>query len=212
MTDSPAISQIPEMKTLPCPICGHSPSVYSGKHGGWLTNNPEVWVASCEVSGDHAFATQGATKSEAVEKWNRRSPSSAQEATPHRCPVCEGLGAVQFNPLMPTSANQASVGPWPCPTCGGTRVIWSSGGPRCECGGVYGSSLLLDHANGCEHELGRSTPSLSRGEAEPTTDTQRLDFLEANEGWNIDTMDHPTLRAAIDAAIRSGSQEGAEAP
>lgn len=40
-----------------------------------------------------------------------------------RCPICEGRGAVAFNPAMPTSSTDCSAGPWTCPTCNGLRVI-----------------------------------------------------------------------------------------
>ena len=43
---------------------------------------------------------------------------------PHRCPVCDGRGQVQFNPAMPFT-DGTSAGPWPCKPCNGTGIVWT---------------------------------------------------------------------------------------
>lgn len=46
-----------------------------------------------------------------------------------RCPICEGAGVVQNPPGVPAhqSFHSTSLGPWPCPTCEGRRIIPAPG-------------------------------------------------------------------------------------
>ncbi len=59
----------------------------------------------------------------------RRSPPGEERPATfvqgewQRCPTCDALGVVQFNPLLPTSTIDASTGPYTCPTCKGLRLI-----------------------------------------------------------------------------------------
>jgi len=47
---------------------------------------------------------------------------------PHRCPVCEGRGMVQWDPDLPFG-DSANAGPWPCRACSGTGIVWGSPRP-----------------------------------------------------------------------------------
>lgn len=46
--------------------------------------------------------------------------------TPHKCPKCNGLGWLRYDPRIPTAQEHTSAGPWMCPPCGGTGILWSS--------------------------------------------------------------------------------------
>ena len=43
---------------------------------------------------------------------------------PYKCPKCDGLGQLLFNPQMPYSST-TSTGPWQCDACLGTGIIYS---------------------------------------------------------------------------------------
>lgn len=115
MTDSP---QQP-LPPLPCPFCSAMASVLVLGHRSYRV------CCDDDAVGCGAAGSLKTTEREAIEWWNRRSLSSVSPRTPSKCPVCEGLGVVTFNPALPTSTSQTSGGPWTCPTCSGKRVIWS---------------------------------------------------------------------------------------
>lgn len=46
---------------------------------------------------------------------------------PHRCPVCEGRGKLQYDPVNPfveVASSAAGVPMWECRPCGGTGIVW----------------------------------------------------------------------------------------
>jgi len=47
-------------------------------------------------------------------------------ATPHKCPVCEGCGKVQWPPGYTGSPFFAAMRTdgYTCPTCNGTGIVW----------------------------------------------------------------------------------------
>ena len=45
-------------------------------------------------------------------------------STPHQCPKCGGLGWLQYDPNSPFGSSTVT-GPWMCPPCGTTGIIWS---------------------------------------------------------------------------------------
>ena len=47
-------------------------------------------------------------------------------STPIMCPICVGRGVVAYPPNTPYGQgwSSSSCGPWPCPQCNGSRVLW----------------------------------------------------------------------------------------
>jgi hypothetical protein len=54
------------------------------------------------------------------------SSAPQQVRTPHRCPVCNGVGRVKFDPLDPFNESSTTAPTsWQCHGCGGAGVVWS---------------------------------------------------------------------------------------
>ena len=53
-----------------------------------------------------------------------------KQATPFKCPVCNGKQMVSFPPNIAGDApglySGTSLGPYPCRVCDGTGIVWSS--------------------------------------------------------------------------------------
>ena len=45
---------------------------------------------------------------------------------PHKCPKCDGYGQLLYDPNNPFGQGTTVAGPWFCPACTGTGVIWST--------------------------------------------------------------------------------------
>jgi hypothetical protein len=71
-----------------------------------------------ELAAEYANATADARL-----RWRMATAAEAAARAFERCPICNGLGVVPFDPATPTSTTTASTGPWTCPTCSGVRVI-----------------------------------------------------------------------------------------
>jgi len=54
------------------------------------------------------------------------APAPPPERTPHRCPICGGLGRVQYNPQDPFPFGASVTAPtsWACHGCGGSGIVW----------------------------------------------------------------------------------------
>ena len=45
---------------------------------------------------------------------------------PYLCPKCNGFGQLLYDPNMPFAAGNTNAGPWPCPVCLSTGIIWDT--------------------------------------------------------------------------------------
>lgn len=61
---------------------------------------------------------------ESQQRRQRFADSLEANLVPHRCPICDGRGQVQFNPAMPFG-DGASCGPWPCKPCNASGIVWN---------------------------------------------------------------------------------------
>jgi len=53
--------------------------------------------------------------------------SNTYNGTPVKCPKCDGMGQLLYDPQNPYASWVGSVtGPWSCPPCGGTGIMWAS--------------------------------------------------------------------------------------
>ena len=42
---------------------------------------------------------------------------------PYKCPKCDGVGMLKYNPLNPFGGSSTSAGPWQCPACNGSGIL-----------------------------------------------------------------------------------------
>ena len=47
-------------------------------------------------------------------------------AKPYKCPKCNGVGMLGYDPNNPFREIGTVSGPWHCIPCGGTGIIWST--------------------------------------------------------------------------------------
>ena len=43
---------------------------------------------------------------------------------PYKCPKCDGRGMLQYDPEFPFAEANTTGGPWACPPCGATGILW----------------------------------------------------------------------------------------
>lgn len=114
-------------------ICGFCRTVVRGS-GHTCPEGTKVLGDKQAETQERDAAFRAAAMGEAYQEWwkeaqNPRSPSRPPSAgwTPHKCPVCEGIGKVQYDPVDPFRVNNALLSQpsnWPCKACAGTGVLW----------------------------------------------------------------------------------------